>query len=134
MGDIGQTDGKMVWDLRQVYAEIVGLALRRTAEAQFNKNIQEYYSALMDLYVNVAHKIHKEERKRLKANKDIKTFTDLNKDFLITANLNKSTFQGQDNGSERMNSLLLQLATMHKLILDLMDGAGMFGEDIFEQA
>ena len=127
-GDTTLQSQELAYDLRQIYAKIVGRNLDLVDLARFNKDYPAYFKALEDLYTIVKHKFKKctQKEKKKTTYKNYKTLRD---NFIKLANkyrqayINKSCTKGNE-----VAEIDTALRAMEMYLYNKMDKEGMFGK------
>jgi len=97
-------DGKLAYDLRQIYAKLVGEHLVDVAIARKAKNYPEYFEALEDLYICTKHN-YKADKKKKKSKKEIKTYNTLKNKFIDIANTYPDAYLGISSDSKELSEI-----------------------------
>ena len=132
---------ELAYDLRQKYAEIVGVHLEMVSNCRNNKDYPGYFNSLENLFTIVKHKFktkkvsddedydltyNKEEDKKEKK-------TDLQRYYLIRqkainiANEFKNTFLGRTDKPEEVSKVENSLREVEMFLFYIMDKSKMFG-------
>lgn len=112
----------MSYDLRQIYAKIVGQHMEDVAEARKADNYVYYFKNLLDLFTIVRHKF-----KDLKNTE--KEFNHLVNEAVRIANLYSSTWTGTSKDSKESNEIENSLRSIEMFLYERMADAKMFGDN-----
>ena len=63
---------ELAYDLRQKYAEIVGVVLMKISLARENNDFQRWFNYLDDLHTEINQKLKKEEKKKIRLQEVLK--------------------------------------------------------------
>lgn len=130
-------DSTLAYDLRQKYAEIVGIHLEAIAEARINKDFVKYYEGLDNLFTIVSHKFktkkdyHDEGQEEKKTDEEY--YRELEKEAIALCNKYPEVYLGNASPSEAEAVNLIDQAfkKMERFLYAIMDKAKMFGSGTF---
>ena len=116
--DSFEKSAELAYDLRQTYAEIVGVVLKRIVNARYSKNYVEWYHSLEDLFMEINQKLTPEEKKEYQNN-----IRETNKI------LNKWSKEYTHKGTEREGLIAIQktLRELELWLRERMEDHKMFG-------
>lgn len=114
------TPTDLAYDLRQIYAKIVGEHLIDCAEARKADNYYTWYKTLEDLHTIVKHKF--------KSEKDEEKYNKLRTTIANLANKYKQTWLGKSIDSTQRSEIEEALRRLEEFLYDQMSKAKMFGE------
>ena len=130
----------LAYDLRQKYAEIVGVHLERVSTARISKNYPQYFQSLEDLYTVVKHKFKKKKRdadeiidpdkktKKKEVKKtDLEIFKELRQKAIDLANKYPNVYLGQTEDPKEISELEGSFRDIEMFLFSVMDNAKMFG-------
>lgn len=128
---------QLAYDLRQRYAKIVGDHLEDIAIHRKERSYSEYFRALEDLYVIVAHKFKegkkdygtKEGKKIMVPNikKDKKDYRALKEDLINISNKYPDTWNGSTDNPKQIAEIENALRAIEMFLYSEMDRVKMFG-------
>jgi hypothetical protein len=137
------TQEDLAYDLRQKYAEIVGIHLEAVTNARIEKNYPEYFKALENLFTVVKHKFKKkktsddedyeltyngEDKEKEKEKKtDLQRYYELRQKAINIANENTTTFLGRTSKPEDVSKVENSLREVEMFLFYVMDKSKMFG-------
>jgi len=131
MGAVQQS-AELAYDLRQMYAKIVGEHLEDIAQARKADNYSIYYKSLKDLYVIVKHKFKtkkaEDEETGEKIN-DHERYNRLVKKAVEVANKHPKEWLGTTKGPEACSLIEVALNNIEMFLYAKIDGANMFGSN-----
>ena len=110
----------LAFDLRQRYAKIVGDHMELVAGARLDRNYQEYFRALEDLYVLVRHKFKKPIE-------DIKRYNKLRSEAIVIANKYPDGWLSKNSNPNELAQIENALRELEMFLYSKMDIANMFG-------
>lgn len=111
-------NGALVYDLRQIYAVIVGEHLIRVSNARAARKYKEWLEALDDLYVEVNQEFK---------DKDISEYRELRNNVYKTIKKNTGAFVGEDHNPETNAEIKHSLMKLNIFIKKVMKKNKMFG-------
>lgn len=117
-GDKPQTD--LAYDLRQIYARIVGEHLLDCAEARKADNYYVWYKSLEDLHTIVKHKF--------KSDKDEDKYNETRDKVTSLANEYPNAWLGKSTNSKEKALIEEALRKLEEFLYDRMSTAKMFGD------
>jgi len=130
----------LAYDLRQKYAEIVGVHLEAVSNARIRKDYPSYFNALEDLFTIVKHKfkkkkspdddeIYDETFNKDKENKktDLARYYNLRQNAITIANEYQTTFLGRTTKPEEVSKVENSLREIEMFLFYVMDKSKMFG-------
>ena len=131
------TQEDLAYDLRQKYAEIVGIHLEAVTNARIEKNYPEYFKALENLFTVVKHKFKKkktsddedyeltyngEDKEKEKEKKtDLQRYYELRQKAINIANENTTTFLGRTSKPEDVSKVENSLREVEMFLFYVMD-------------
>lgn len=119
MGDYGSpTD--LAYDLRQIYARIVGEHMLDIAIARKADNFYKWFKSLEDLHTITKHKFRKNKEEK-------ETYETLREKVVSLANANRSAWSGNAN-AEKRGEIETALRKLERYLYMKMNEAKMFGE------
>ena len=121
-----QQDGKLAYDLRQIYAKLVGEHLIDIAIARKSKNLPAYFEALEDLYITTKHNF-KAQKINKKAKKKPDTYISLKKTFIDLANENPEAYLGNSQETKPVAEVKKALNKIEMYLWNKMKEAKMIG-------
>lgn len=135
---------ELAFDLRQKYAEIVGVHLERVTTARINKNYPDYFNALEDLYTVVRHKFkskvedkildpEEKQKKKVKKKSDIEVYTELRKEAIGKANQYESVYLGNTEDPKEVQELEASFRAVEMFLFKVMDASKMFGSSGYNE-
>ena len=117
---------ELAYDLRQVYARIVGRNLDNVDTARHDKDYPKYFKGLEDLYTITKHKFKKVKKADIGKKQ---TWSGLKKEFVKVSNENKNAYIKKDfNNPVGIAEIEKILRKIEMWIYFKMDEAGMFGK------
>jgi len=120
----------LAYDLRMIYAKIVGEHLEDIARARKANNFSVYYETLNDLFVIVRHKIKNkkvEDEDTEKEIKEIDLYYKLLKEATELANKHSFVWVGKDNDPQACAEIKQALNKIEMFLYNQIDKANMFG-------
>jgi F0F1-type ATP synthase beta subunit len=111
---------ELAYDLRSIYANLVGEHLLDIAAARKADNLYVWYKSLEDLHTIIKHKF--------KSDKDEKEFNAARDKVTTLANKFKTAFLGTNKNSQEIAQIEEALRQLEELCYDKMSKAKMFGE------
>ena len=129
----------LAYDLRQKYAEIVGIHLEAVTRARMVCDYPNYFKALENLYTVVRHKfkekkvkdeivdISKKKAKKEIKKTDIEKFNDLRTVAITIANKYNLAYLGQTQDPNEIAELEKSFRAMEMFLFKVMDDSKMFG-------
>lgn len=136
---VNEDNTTLAYDLRQKYAEIVGVHLEAVAMARINKHYVNYFHALEDLYTVISHKF-KEEKTSDPANyptkfkkKDTKRLDldrkeELEQEIIDICNQYEQEFLGRSHNDPKAIYLIENsLRALERFYYYVMNKANVFG-------
>lgn len=131
VADLG---GELAYDLRQIYAKIVGEHLEDIAQARKADNYSVYYKTLKDLFIIVKHKfkekkikIYDPEKKKEIEKTQLEYYNDLISEAVNLANSNPQTWLGKNKDPEACAKIEQALNAIEMFLYEKIDDAKMFG-------
>lgn len=136
------TQEELAYDLRQKYAEIVGIHLEDVTNARREKNYPEYFHALENLFTVVKHKFKKkkvssdekyedtyygEEGEEDEKKTDLQRYYEYRQNAIDIANEYKSVFLGRTDTPEDVAKIENALREVEMFLFYVMDKAKVFG-------
>ena len=106
------------YDLRQKYAEIIGISLTKIFMAREERDYQKWFSLLNDLHTEIHQKLKPDEREEYN--------TKLN-ECVGELNKNSNAFKGLDKDAEKNYKVYLALKKLELWLRDMMEKHNMFG-------
>ncbi len=120
MGDqINPND--LAYDLRQIYAKLVGEHLQDITDARKSDNFYSWYKALEDLHTITRHKFKK-------GDKDEEEYKKLKEALIKLANDYSACFLGKNKDPKQRAELETALRNIEEFLYAKMNDAKMFGE------
>jgi len=123
---------ELAYDLRQMYAKIVGEHLEDIAKARKADNYSVYFKTLKDLHVIVFHKFKtKKQVDPITKEKidDVDTYNKLLKAAVEVANKYSREWLGQSKGPVGCNLIEDALNNIEMFLYQKIDDANMFGSN-----
>ncbi len=119
----GETENEMqmLYDLRQIFAKLIGDHMNDVYRARFLNDYPGHLKALVDLHTAAWPKIAKFEKKE-----DV-GFDQLKDDLLKVIDKHPQTYLGKIKKPAEVQAIEGELRKMEKHILEMMDLANMFG-------
>lgn len=117
---------KLAYDLRQIYAKLVGEHLVDVAIARKDKNYPKYFETLEDLYIITFHNF-KPQKKNKKAKKPQQTYQTLKVDFIKIANDNEDAYLGKSQDAKQIGKIKIALNNIELYLWKKMKEAKMIG-------
>lgn len=121
----------MLFDLRAIYAFLVGDHMRDVAASRQDNNYPEYFKGLDDLFTIIRHKILEKNNKPDKLTKVVAdvdtTYSNLKKEIEALANAYPAVWLGNDKNQKIMAQIETKLKGMEKQLYYWMEYANMFG-------
>lgn len=121
VGNSNENNKDMAYDLRQIYAKIVGEHMTDVAEARRSSNYGVWLENLEDLYTVIAHKFKEATNNTNVYNKLIKEISDV-------ANANISEWTGKSHDSKKVALIQNKLRELERFLYAKMEEANMFGQ------
>ena len=133
---------ELAYDLRQKYAEIVGMHLEAVAYARLEEDYPDYFKALENLFTIIRHKFKKkkeegddyegdtqdkEEDKDKEKKSPIDKYKELKKVAIGFANKYQNTFLGRTQTPKEKSEIFGSLRSIEMFFYEVMDKAKMFG-------
>lgn len=119
-----ESEKDLAYDLRQIYAKIVGEHLQDIALARKSDKYHIYYKALKDLHIIVSHKI-KDDKKAEKSEKEY--YNDLIKKTVEVANKHPQEWLCKSSNPEACAEIEQALNKIEMFLYKKIDDAKMFG-------
>lgn len=116
------SDEQMAYDLRQRYAKLVGDHMEDIAIHRKNRENQEYFRALEDLYTIVEFKF-----KKPKKGKDEPTYEDLRNAVIEVSNKYPNAWSSGGTEAHEVNAIENALRDVERFLYFKMNEANMFG-------
>jgi len=116
--DTGLGETELAYDLRQIYARIVGEHLGIVADARMKKDYPAWFEALENLYVEINQKLKTKEKTE---------YTELKNKVVKILNENKSAFHKLSNNAEQISNVINALRDLDMWIKQMMENHNMFG-------
>lgn len=116
------SDQQMSYDLRQIYAKLVGDHMQDVAIHRKNRDNQEYFRALEDLYTIVEYKF-----KKPKKGSDVLTYEELRNKVIEVSNKYPSAWAGAGTEPKEINEVDTALRDVERFIYFKMNESNMFG-------
>jgi len=127
----------LAYDLRQKYAEIVGVHLERVTQSRINKDYPAYFNALEDLFTVVKHKFKKKrkedeiigevKKKKVKKKTDLERYNELRTEAINNANKYRLVYLGQTEKPDEIAKLENSFRSIEMFLFEVMDNSKMFG-------
>ncbi len=117
---------KLAYDLRQIYAKLVGEHLVDVAITRKSKNYPAYFEALEDLYITTFHNF-KTQKKNKKAKKPQQTYQTLKDAFIKIANDNQDAYLGRSQEPKPVGEIKIALNNIELYLWKKMKEAKMIG-------
>lgn len=129
----------LAYDLRQKYAEIVGVHLEVVTRSRMAKDYPAYFQALEDLYTVVKHKFKNKKPKdeiinpeikkknKVKEKTDLELFEELRKKAIEKANEFPNVYLGRTDDPNEVSQLEKALRDIEMFLFKIMDDSKMFG-------
>ena len=111
---------EMSYDLRQIYARIVGEHMVTIAENRISENLYQWFNSLEDLFTEVSFKFRDQE-------KDIQDYNELKKEVIDLANKHTGTWLGTAKQENELSELKASLRKLERFLYLKMEEANMFG-------
>jgi len=134
---------ELAFDLRQKYAEIVGVHLEAVSMARISKDFPDYFRSLDNLFTVVKHKFKKkktaeeednipEEEKAKKKDKEekktpLERYNILRGEAIKMANEYPNAFLKRTETPSEVSKVESSLRAMEEFLFKVMDDAKMFG-------
>lgn len=112
----------LAYDLRQIYAKLVGQHLEDIAEARKADNYNIYFKALEDLHVIIHHRFKSKEV-------DEEEYQALVNKAAVFANKFSTTWLGQAKDQNEAAEIERALRAIEMFLYDKMQAANMFGSN-----
>lgn len=121
-------DAKLAYDLRQIYAKIVGQHLIDVAAARKIKNYPAYFEALEDLYIVSKHNFKSTKKnKKFKSKKQKPTFQSLKELFFALATEHQQAYLGNSTSAEEVSKIKTSLNNIELFLWKKIKEAKMIG-------
>ena len=117
-------DKSLAYDLRQIYARIVGEHLVEVANHRKAKSYPGWFNALDNLFIEISQKLDEDEMKEYK---ELKTET------IKLINENRQIYIGNSHDPKRVAIIVNALRDMDIWIKHMMEEHGMFGTRRYEE-
>lgn len=117
---------KLAYDLRQIYAKLVGEHLVDVAISRKSKNYPAYFEALEDLYITTFHNFKTKKRNK-KTKKPLVTYKTLKEDFIKIANKYSDVYLGKSQDAEQLGKIKTALNNIELYLWKKMKDAKMIG-------
>lgn len=129
----------LAYDLRQKYAEIVGIHLEVVSRSRMAKDYPAYFQALEDLFTVVKHKFKNKKpkdevvdpevkkKKKEKKKTDLEIFEELRKTAIEKANEFPNVYLGRTQDPNEVAQLEKAFRDMEMFLFKVMDDSKMFG-------
>lgn len=131
---VAEFGGELAYDLRQIYAKIVGEHLEDITQARKADNYSVYYKTLKDLFIVVRHKFKDKKVKVLDpiTNKEIEksemdVYNDLINNIVLLATKYPQTFLGKNKDPDACAKLERALNAIEMFLYQRIEDAKMFG-------
>ncbi|MDI6738561.1 MAG: hypothetical protein QME12_08700 [Nanoarchaeota archaeon] len=112
---------EMAYDLRQIYAKLVGDHMVDIAECRKANSFYNWFKALQDLHTIVHHKFKDKENIEKKYTNLITTATNV-------ANQHVATWQGTNFNPQEISKIDRALRDIEEFLYEQMEEAKIFGE------
>lgn len=126
--------GDLAYDLRQIYAKIVGEHLEDIAQARKADNYSIYFKTLKDLFIIVKHKfkakkikVRDPETKKEVEKTELEYYNDLVNYAVSIANKHSQTWLGQNKDPLACAEIETALNAIEMFLYEKIDDAKMFG-------
>jgi len=126
-------DNDLAYDLRQKYAEIVGVHLEAVTIARMGQDYPRYFRALENLYTVVKHKFKEkkkndsDDKKKKTKKSDIEKYEELRTTAIEIANKHSTVYLGQTENPDEVFKIETAFRNMEMFLFKVMDGSKMFG-------
>ena len=122
----------LAYDLRQIYAKIVGEHLMNVANARIERKYPEYFKALEDLYTIVRHKFGASKKgKKIsweqEESKKIQEYEKLYNEAIQIINQFRGVYEGSSQDAEGVAKIEKILRKIEMFLYYEMDEANVFG-------
>jgi len=117
-------DEKMAYDLRQIYAKIVGNHLAEISMYRRERNFYEWFEALEDLYTITRHKFREYEEDE----QDKKTYKQLRNEVIQLSNQYKDVWLKKSNEAVALSKIIKALRDIEEWLFFKMNESNMFGK------
>lgn len=114
---------ELAYDLRQIYANLVGEHLYDVAQARKNNKYAEYFKNLDDVYVIIHHKFKDREKEEEKYKKLVET-------AVTSANKYEQEWLGKGNDSQGCATIEKSLREIEMFLYEMMEKANLFGKKL----
>ena len=139
------TQEDLAYDLRQKYAEIVGVHLEAVTNSRREKDYPEYFNALEDLFTVIKHKFKKKktsdnedyentyngdkekDKKKLEKKTDLERYYKIRQNAIDVANKYSAVFLGRTDKAEEVAKVENALREVEMFLYYVMDKSKMFG-------
>lgn len=116
-----QTNTDLAYDLRQIYAKIVGEHLLDIAKFRKSNDYYYWYKSLEDLHTIIKHKFKNQK-------KDEEDYESIKKKIADLSNKNILAWSGQSNNPKERGDIEELLRRLEEFLYCKMSDAKMFGE------
>lgn len=116
--ETAEDEKKLVYDLRQIYAKIVGMILERIAMYREIDDYLNYYKALNDLRLEVMKNLGEKEREKIKTARD---------NLLKTLEEHESVLTKSNTDGKERSLVAEALGDYEILLKDFMEKKDMYG-------
>jgi len=123
IANLGQ---ELAYDLRQIYAKLVGDHLEDIAQARKSDNYAIYYKSLKDLHIIVSHKL-KDKTEKGQDKTDEEVYNDLVKAAVTNANKHSNEWLGNSKDPKACAEIEHALNSIEMFLYKKIDEANMFG-------
>ena len=132
----------LAYDLRQKYAEIVGIHLETVSRSRMSKDYPAYFQALEDLFTVIKHKFKKKKKgekddstyiltfskeKKGENKTDLERFYSLRQIAIDKANNYSTVYFGQTDDPKQVVEIERAFRELEMFLFHVMDDANMFG-------
>lgn len=115
-----ENEKAMAYDLRQIYANIVGKHMNTIYMYRSMQDFYSWYKSLIDLHTVIKHKFTDLENDEKEYNIKIKAVSDLAKKY-------PQTWRGIKNSAEEVNEVDYALRQVEEFLYQKMEESEMFG-------
>jgi len=115
-----ENEKEMSYDLRQIYARIVGEHMVTIAENRIAENLYQWFNSLEDLFTEVSFKFKDQEE-------DVEQYTTIKNEIITLANKHSSTWLGTSKKENELSELKASLRKLERFLYLKMEEANMFG-------
>jgi hypothetical protein len=119
--NFGSQNQELAYDLRQIYARLVGEHMLDISEARKQNNLYLWYKALEDLHTIIKHKFKDKKKDEEAYVKQIEDITDL-------ANKYTNSWCGVNKNAKEVAEIESALRKIEEFLYLKMNEAKMFGE------